>query len=121
MFFLVSRNTKLNKIHHQFHEISHVSRINIFREISFCFVSSQVSFICGSFRYVSSSFVSFHKVNIFAILTKSIKKQYCIGLIYFYIQGINRRLCYATIKAMDNQRSTCSMVGGNRFQVELPV
>jgi hypothetical protein len=34
--FLVSRNKKVYEIHNQFRKISHVSRINIFREISFC-------------------------------------------------------------------------------------
>jgi hypothetical protein len=103
--FLVSQNTKLNEIHHQFREISHVSRINIFREISFRFVSfrfvtSKISFRFAIFHLVSFRFakfylvsfcfadiqtVSFHVVNIFPslILTKSIKKQYRIDLIFF--------------------------------------
>jgi hypothetical protein len=50
--FLVSRNTKLNEIHHQFREILHVSRINIFRKILFCFFLSEVKFC-----FVSLSFI----------------------------------------------------------------
>jgi hypothetical protein len=103
--FLVSRNTKLNEIHHQFRENSYVSRINIFCKILFRFAKFHLvsfrfaTFILISFRFtkfhiVSFCFadiqtISFHKVNIFPfrILTKSIKKQYRIGLI-FYIQAV---------------------------------
>jgi hypothetical protein len=68
--FLVSRNTKLNEIHHQFCEISHVSRNNIISEILFCFITSKISFCFAKFHLVSLRFadiqsVSFRKINIF--------------------------------------------------------
>jgi uncharacterized protein YjbI with pentapeptide repeats len=66
MLFLVSRNTKLNEIHHQFREISLVSR-NIkyakFRFVSFRFVTSKISFRFAKFHLVSFSFATFHLVS----------------------------------------------------------
>jgi hypothetical protein len=60
--FLVSRNTKLYEIHHQFHEISHVSRNKIFREISFRYVNSKISFRFAKFHLDSLRFATFHLV-----------------------------------------------------------
>jgi hypothetical protein len=61
--FLVLRNTKLTQIHHQFREILHVSRIKIFREISFCFVNSKISVHFGKFHLDSLRFATFHLVS----------------------------------------------------------
>jgi hypothetical protein len=61
--FLVSRNTKLNEIHHQFREILHVSRNKIFRKISFCFVNSKISFRFAKFHLDSLRFATFHLVS----------------------------------------------------------
>jgi hypothetical protein len=60
--FLVSRNTKLNEIHHQFREILHVSRINILCEILFRFVTSKILFCFVKFHLVSFFFATFHLV-----------------------------------------------------------
>jgi hypothetical protein len=61
--FLVSRNTKLNEIHHQFREISHVSRNKIFREILFRFVNSKISFRFAKFHLDSLRFATFNLVS----------------------------------------------------------
>jgi hypothetical protein len=62
-FFLVSRNSKLNKINPQFCEILHVSRINAFPEISFCFVTSKILFRFAKFHLVSFHFATFLLVS----------------------------------------------------------
>jgi hypothetical protein len=61
--FLVSRNTKLNKIHYQFREILHVLQINIFCKISFCFVTSKISFRFAKFHLVLVHFATLHPVS----------------------------------------------------------
>jgi hypothetical protein len=61
--FLVSRNTKLNEIHHQFREILHVSRNKIFSEISFRFVNSKILFRFAKFLLDSLGFATFHLVS----------------------------------------------------------
>jgi hypothetical protein len=56
-------NTKLNKIHHQFREILHVSQNKIFREISFRFINSKISFRFAKFHLDSLCFATFHLVS----------------------------------------------------------